>query len=227
MAIITAGALAGGISGNLGSINFASTSAGFVARTRPAHTNKKTQKQLFRQARYALFVTQWRALSSNNKQSWNTQAAQVPFTNRLGQTFYLSGFQYFMTTRLDFEFDVTDADPFPLEPIHPSPPTSMTADFTEGGPMDITLVLPPGTPILSARLYVSRTMSVHVPASFRSWTYAEALTYTTLTLERNWNGKILTWVGELRQGEVVGLKIQRVLPGRLLSTPLISHTVVQ
>ena len=226
MAIVRLGHLVGGISGNLGSSNFANSRTSTIVRRRPTRTRPTSQKQLLRQARYALFKTQWDDLSIDDKDAWRTQAQQLPFRNKLGSKFYLSGWQLWMRSRLFLPLDYSSTYSYPFGPLHPQPPSDFTAQFTAGGPYLITATITEPPILAHARLYLSRPMRTVAPKHFRAWTYCHWRYLPPMGGQVDFTSRIEEYVGNLYSGEVVGLRLHSQWLGPPLSTPLIISTTV-
>ncbi len=96
MAIFTPGPLIGAISGNLGGMNIANTRHGLVARKLPSRTDKKTEAQLRHRARWSKLTRTWNELTPAIRKEWRSGAKLMTYTNRLGITRPMSGFQFFL-----------------------------------------------------------------------------------------------------------------------------------
>lgn len=225
MAIIRLGHLVGGISGNIGSANFANTRNGTVVRRRPTRSDRSSEKQLFRRSRYMLFKTQWDNLTSDEKDAWHTQARQVPFQNRLGKSFTLSGWQYWMTCALSVPHNLDSMPTTPPATTRPPPLLTLSANFFQGGPMNITTTVQPPVVFRALHLHIARPMSSTIPRHFRNWLYAGWLSTNIDT--RDWNNSIEQFIGLLQAGEVIGIKMYTRTFAAMLGTPLIIATTVQ
>lgn len=224
MAIVALGHLIGGISGNLGSTNFANAQGTVIARSRPTIANQRSEKQLLRRSRYMLFKSQWHSLTDLQQRAWRTQATQVFFVNRLGMKRHVSGWQYWMTAALSLRLGLDIMPTIPPNVVRRPPLLDFSADFTQGGPMNISTSNPAAPHPILLRLYLSRIMSNKTPAHFPAWTYCGWLTTGFPT--QDWEVRIEQFVGTLLAGEVVGLRMHLQLDGALLSTGLIRSTTV-
>jgi hypothetical protein len=224
MAIIRLGPLVGGISGSIAGVNFAHTRGATIARSRPAKVNQRTEKKLLRRSRYMLYRNQWLDLSPEQQTAWRTQARQVNLSNRLGQKIRLSGWQYYMGAALSLPVELTAMPQLPPATIHAIPILTLTASFTQGGPMTIgTTIQGPGV-FRSLRLYVSRPMSSLPRQHFANWKYAGFI--STNVNSNNWNTNIEKYIGLLLADEVIGLRMHRQVFAAFLSTPLFISTTV-
>lgn len=151
MAIYRTGVLVTGISGNLGSVNFANSQRGNVVRVRAVRTNPQTAPQLAIRRAYNQLWHLWQDLGPAGQTAWRQAALQFPRTNRLGLQRTLSGWQLFFETNQHIvastTADLTDFLPLP-------PPLNAAPALT-----DITLSL-----IAGINPSFSVTSSIPIPA---------------------------------------------------------------
>lgn len=127
MAIFTPGPLIGGISGNIGGINFANPRGSKVIRKARRPQSNKSEIQLVSQAKLAIVINLWRRKPVAEQIAWKAAAAQIPLPNRLGQQRQISGYQYFIQVNTPLELQVT-ADV--LDVRVPLPPTAVSTQVT-------------------------------------------------------------------------------------------------
>ena len=95
MALVKTGALITGLSGKVGGQTFGIGPSGSYLKNTGSYVNKATAKRKEKNMLLYSVTAHWRSLSSSNKTSWNTLAATYPYTNRIGNTAYYSGFNLF------------------------------------------------------------------------------------------------------------------------------------
>ncbi len=97
MAIVIAPALSQQASGNIGSVNFTRWRGINVARTTYVPSYTPSGKQITQRGYVATISALWgQTLSAANRQTWEEQAAEAKFKNRLGIEYQPSGYQLFM-----------------------------------------------------------------------------------------------------------------------------------
>lgn len=88
-------------SGSLGQIVYSRNQFGPYTRARTTPTQPNTTKQTQARTDFSNRVDFWRNnMTAEERQEWNTYAANVPIKNSLGQTIHLSGFQMWMRNSL-------------------------------------------------------------------------------------------------------------------------------
>ena len=96
MGNIKYGPLADEVSGTIGGVTFFRGRHSKCARTWRAPSNKQRPDQLTRRRILATVSNAWRTdLDNAMRTSWDTYALTCPFTNALGETYYLTGFEMF------------------------------------------------------------------------------------------------------------------------------------
>lgn len=81
--------------GKVGGNVFSRNKAGAYLRTFVKPTNPSTPAQQVIRNRVQSLVTSWRALTDPIRLAWNNAAQNFPQTNKMGETFYLTGQQLF------------------------------------------------------------------------------------------------------------------------------------
>lgn len=79
------------ISGKLGGNVFSRTKGGAVIRNRVVPTNPQTVAQQAVRAIFGAISSAWRALTAEERESWNSSAQDYPYQNALGESKILSG----------------------------------------------------------------------------------------------------------------------------------------
>lgn len=95
MALIKLGALITEISGKIGGQSFGHGNGGTYLKNNGSQINTRTNKQLKQRNNTALISSTWRQLSTVQKDSFKREAINYPYTNRIGETKYYSGFNLF------------------------------------------------------------------------------------------------------------------------------------
>jgi len=70
--------------------------------------NKNTSIQQIKRNNLAFYAARWRQLTDEDRNAWITGAPSAPYHNRLGETCFYTGFQYFMKTNLVLESAALD-----------------------------------------------------------------------------------------------------------------------
>jgi hypothetical protein len=98
MALFIPGGPAGSSpSGALGGIVFSHNKGGSYMRTRKVPTNPGSAAQVLARNRMSALTNYWyNGLTAAERQSWETYAANVPVTNRIGQQIFLSGLNWYV-----------------------------------------------------------------------------------------------------------------------------------
>lgn len=101
MAKILLGPTVIGIRGTVAGITFSENGGGPYARGWHKPPNKRTTGQETARANLTSWAQSWRSLTSTQKASWDTYAAlpAQQLTDSLGQPYYASGFNWYITTQ--------------------------------------------------------------------------------------------------------------------------------
>ncbi len=204
MALFRPGPLINAISGDVGGVNFASSRYGPLIRRKATRTNKQTRPQLIRRARFAQAKYFYHQLTPDQREAWRALSKTWTQTNRLGIPQTLSAFQLY----LKFQINLIAGPPYPIvEPPYPStttPISTLTLDFTVGGPYNITI-----TPGVSA-FPAFQLIFAHRPVSSNPRTF-----YNTYNLigprasfdgPRDWQSYIENILGPPALDEQIGIK---------------------
>lgn len=100
MAIMSPGPLAGAISGDVGGICFSNPAGSMVVRKKRRQNSLSSRTNSLNQSNMMIITNGWRSLSEENKKTWRNEAQNLTFSNRLGISRQLSGYQYFMKYNL-------------------------------------------------------------------------------------------------------------------------------
>lgn len=98
MALFIPGGPAGGSpSGSLGAVVFSHNKGGSYMRTRKVPTNPGSAAQVLARNRMSALSNYWyNGLTAAERAGWDTYAANVPVTNRIGQQIYLTGMNWYV-----------------------------------------------------------------------------------------------------------------------------------
>lgn len=95
------GVIASTVSGSIGGVTGSRNRGGQYLRRRSIPTNPNSALQAERRASMSNAVAAWTAvLTDSQRSAWNVWAANVPFVDSLGQTFYLTGQQAYIRSAL-------------------------------------------------------------------------------------------------------------------------------
>lgn len=100
MALVRPGPLVAAISGNVGAVNFAQTRYGHVLRKKLTRTRKLSERQLVQRSRFKIIQLAWIELTEDQRNAWRASAKLLRFTNRLGLSRHISGYQLYLKTSL-------------------------------------------------------------------------------------------------------------------------------
>lgn len=96
---IPGGAVGGAPSGALGGLVFSHGRGGAYMRSRVIPTNPSSSFQVLARNRMSALTNYWfNGLTVAERQSWDTYAANVPVTNRIGQQIYLTGMNWYVAS---------------------------------------------------------------------------------------------------------------------------------
>jgi len=96
-ALIKAGGLISEIRGSIGGYVFSRGKSGATIRSRVIPVQPNSDSQLEIRYLVATLANQWATvLSVGQRQSWTDYAALTPWTNKLGETIYLTGMNWFI-----------------------------------------------------------------------------------------------------------------------------------
>lgn len=163
MAIFRASPLIGNITGTLGGIAFVNSKAGPVIRARPRRTKTTNPRTLEMRVKLQSLRHAWQRLTEEQRTAWRQSAAGYAFTNRIGVTSRLSGFNMFVKVNaLGYNVPSVPLNPPVLDP----PPLTRSGsrilsrfEVISGGLK--TFFLETGTigPVNHAFVYCARTFS--------------------------------------------------------------------
>lgn len=95
--MLVRGTLIGQASGSLAGVTAGHNSAGYYLRNRTVPVNPNTAFQLQARAAFTDLVNRWlTTLTSAQRASWALYAANVPITNALGETIFISGQNWYV-----------------------------------------------------------------------------------------------------------------------------------
>lgn len=107
------------MSGTMGGVVASHNRFGQYFRSWRKPTDPKTASQVTRRAAMAAAVAAWKSLTDANRTSWNNYAAATPWSNRLGETAYLTGMQMFVRSHCYFAYlaDETGSEPLVFDSV--------------------------------------------------------------------------------------------------------------
>lgn len=204
MALFRPGFL-GTVSGKLGGLEFSSGRASSYVRRGKLTCNRQSRAQLEQRAAMAFQLAFWQAYNPWDRWAWNTFAAAVTKTNRLGVRRPISGYQSFMTfAPLSWHMQ---ANSCPVPPALPTcnSPFAMSLDFQTTPDYSISYDgFQPGT-APHARFWGARHLSVSLDTQPRVWTL---LDWNDLgSSPADLTNMFITALGEPPVGEIVGIRV--------------------
>lgn len=96
MALIKTGSIVTQISGKVGGQSFGHGRGGSYLKNIGSYITNRSSPVLASRSVFASVSGYWRSLTTAQKTAWKESALLHPYTNRVAQTKYLSGFNYFM-----------------------------------------------------------------------------------------------------------------------------------
>lgn len=142
MAIIKMGTIVVGIRGTVGGLTFTNSRSGPVAKAWSRPTRTVTGKQSDQRVKLSGWPGQWRALSSADKTAWNDWAnlPDQEKTNSLGETYTISGWNWYLTVNTWREMQGLAALSTPPVGAWPSIPGISDVTFeNSGGVTELTI----------------------------------------------------------------------------------------
>ena len=224
MAISTQGAIVGTISGKLGGSVFIATKRGSIIRNRARTPSVRSERQTSQLSKMQTARLRWQSITQPQRDQWNSAAANVVTRDRLGRRHRLSGFQlYCKVNGISKLFDAT---------FHDTPPatferyagTILTIAFSASGTYflqtsPITII-----GVLAGNVWCARPHSNKARKFFRRWVACGVPIAAPPFFPIN--NIIVPAVGELREGEYVGIRFALRTFGGLVGQFVEVHTVV-
>lgn len=87
--------------GSIGFTTYSKTSNGNVRKLKALPTNPQTIFQMQNRANFAALSSLWRMLTEPQRQTWINASPNFPYTDSLGQTYFLSGNDLFLALNLN------------------------------------------------------------------------------------------------------------------------------
>ena len=131
MASVQYGALITALKGNIGGQTFQDGNVSKVLRNKGYRKGKKSTLRQTVTARLISQVVRWRLISQSDRNAWGAASGDWPFTDKFGNTYYGSGYQYFSACNIaNVSIGETPLNtppaPISIETITPSAPTLQT-----------------------------------------------------------------------------------------------------
>jgi len=124
MAILKMGAIVTQISGKVGGQTFGIGKNGQYLKNTGSYINAKTPKRTGVNSLLIAVTSSWRNLTNTERASWSAATVNFPYTNRLGQTVFYSGFNLYT------KFNVNRL--LVKQPLLLNPPTPITLSTPSG-----------------------------------------------------------------------------------------------
>lgn len=119
------------MSGSIGGSTYARNRFGYYLRPRTKPVNPNSSLQVVVRTAMAFFTQRWHdTLTSAQRIAWATYAAAVPVKNRLGETVYITGFNWYLAVnivRSQMENSKCDPGPTTLTLVESDPAFSVAA----------------------------------------------------------------------------------------------------
>ena len=177
MAIIKASGIVGGISGNLGGICFVNGRGSKVVRTAKPASKSRSSLLAKNRGLFATFQRQWRTLTEEQQTGWRTYANATPFTNRLGESTNLSGFQMYVKIQVNL-FDelgfFSDDPPIPSDKSIQEP---ITVSSTVSGGIIVNLPAFETVEFTHVRIKAQLLWTDSVPKFAHNYSHIELISF--------------------------------------------------
>ena len=192
MAIVTYPPGSPGLNKSKSGACFTANFSGSIIRSRVKGLTSKSPIATKRRTNYLHLVRSWASILASEKIAWNNAAAALPFTNSIGVTYYLSGFQYFCQLnqyRLNQSFNINPQ--YSAPPVFPS--ISITNVFWTVGPQFL-LVQFSETPVpadfeyrILSSYQVSQGLTLSFPRDYKIIKTLAAGSASPTTMTTQWN----------------------------------------
>lgn len=129
------GLIAGQMSGSLASITAARNRFGPYLRNRALPVNPQTPQQVAVRALFQMFAVMWQdVLTQAQRDAWNLYASNVSVVNPLGDTIFLTGFNWYLACNIPR----AQADPVQLPQVSSGPAIFDRGAFTPPAVVSVT-----------------------------------------------------------------------------------------
>lgn len=159
MAIMKNSPLVGGISGNVGGVNFVNAQGGQVIRPAKLARHSLSEAQQRQQSRLSQAVSAWHRLQPEVRRMWRQFAEQWKRRNRLGIGAPITGYNLYLKHVLDVHLGTPPANFSPPSVVRHIGPTDVTVSSTSPSALTVEQSGPPiggDTSDLTARLWLHR-----------------------------------------------------------------------
>lgn len=212
MALFIPGPLLGGISGNLGGVNFTHGKYGPYVRTIAKKTNKHTPLQYESRRKIQRAATWWAELAEDDRQAWRAAAGRMLYRNRMGMVRLMSGYQLFCEMFMEHwpSWFIPEEIVKNIRGRCP-PPVLVSATFREAGPWHVTTALPTGALGVGLKYFLSRPVKSHALRSYSDWFLrAWYVGFNNIRIyDPFWDPD--PRIDTTKAGEVIGLQMKMVL----------------
>jgi hypothetical protein len=131
------GLLTSDMRGKIGGIAWSKNKSGNFARRTNVPSDPKSSRQMHGRLSMAFVAQNWRGISRADMTTWNHLATLYPRVDKLGKTFYLSGFSLFMLLNLNLIFQ--------NRPIITTAPDISTNNVDPLAGVSVDIITTPGT----------------------------------------------------------------------------------
>jgi hypothetical protein len=183
-------------------------------RTRAIPTNPDTTFQRTVRSRLGSLSASWRSLAEAHRTDWRDAARQIPLQDSLGQTYYMTGMQYYISAnalRLQMGL-ILLTTPYTGGPTT-EPPTQVNVTATDVGDVTVKLIgLTAGTekticiestpPVSPGRLYA---------AGYR---FLKAATQTEISTDMPVGTQFVERFGTPVAGQRITIRFRHIVSGR-------------
>lgn len=163
MAIFRTSAIIGAISGSIGGQTYTNARRSLVIRPRPQRRKNATALQHRQRVLFQAIRQAWRSLTDLQRAAWRAQSTEFSFTNAVGQSSPISGFQYFVKRNLERR---ETSSTILLEPLLGGVAAALgigPLDFSASGAYNLSAVIPVGQPATTFLVYGRPFPSTNIP----------------------------------------------------------------
>lgn len=205
MALVRYSSIIGALSGNIANLNFVHGRSGPVVRKARKSTRQLSTAQLRNQSFMTILTNGWRALTDDQRHSFQTAALQLTRTNALGVPKNLSGRQLYFALRLrDLAFGLVNAITQPPPPTALPPILDLTILTTAPSTIEIDWTIPASIGLTRVYVYGARSLSTTPSKFFSSHKALSAL--PTLGPPVDISTAFAAALGVPQSGELISIK---------------------
>ena len=177
MALIRFGGLVTDISGKIGGQTLGTSASGSYIKNSGTPRKSITDLQQSKMGLMGTTAQRWRALTQEQRDTFNAASPDYPYLNRVGETKYYSGFAIFCQLANNIILSNDTGIPVPLPKISF---TQLFSVIIEPGPGSLEMTGEGTDATAKYRLYTSRPSSVGISNSYKNQFFIKEVTATQM-----------------------------------------------